>query len=460
MGMMPAPAPAGQRSRSSLLLWGSLAVPLFLLLATCVLIAGEMRVGDAAAERALRAQDSMKSLGQLRQVLQIAAAAQPEDRAGAVAQARRMLADMQKTWLDRQIYPAEFDRLQDLATMSLDELDRQGTAPVASAVEHQLAPGFGSAHHATFNVIESLEAKERFASELDDQMAKHYKNDLEVELGAAAFLVIVLQAWIWVILRVEYRQRARVEQLLRETNQQLELNVQDRTASLTAANRRLIQVQEQERRNLARELHDQLGQQMATLLLNLRRLQSKSTAAEPTAATPLLLDSVEIAQGTYDQIRNLALELRPALLDRMGLVAAVEWYGRQQEARSGCEITVTADAHSDRVAAEVATAAFRIVQEAVTNAIRHGESTSISIFFQCQDGWLDLGIHDDGKGFDVDEAADLSRDGFGLPGMEERARLVRGAFSVRSSAQSGTEINVRLPMLPRVSEESDTAESG
>ena len=222
---------------------------------------------------------------------------------------------------------------------------------------------------------------------------------------------------------------------------QVEIRLKESAQRLQALSRRLLAVQEEERRMLARELHDDFGQQLAAFKLNLGLLnRSLHNAAEQRC----IADCLDIADHLLERLRNIARDLRPSVLDDLGLAAALHWYTRRQAERADCEITV-----QDRLsplASETETAAFRIVQEAVNNAIRHGKARHIVITAAVADRRLVLAIQDDGSGFDPATVSSKHDAGLGLNSMRERAELLGGQFTLTSQAGAGTRVKVFIPL--------------
>jgi PAS domain S-box-containing protein len=202
--------------------------------------------------------------------------------------------------------------------------------------------------------------------------------------------------------------------------------------------RRLLTVQEDERRALARELHDEVGQQLTALKINLDVLLRGSGAEFDKRR---LTDCIEIADLTIERIRDTALNLLPAVLDDLGLVSALNWYARRQSERSGCRIHV--GSAIPPLAKDVETALFRIVQEAVNNAVRHGNAQRIDIALDMVGDAVRVSVSDDGRGFDVSGSADS---GVGLLSMRERTELLGGVFEVDSRAGGGTRVCARIPL--------------
>jgi signal transduction histidine kinase len=226
-------------------------------------------------------------------------------------------------------------------------------------------------------------------------------------------------------------QRKRAEARLREYAERLH-----------ALSRRLLELQEKERAFLAHELRDELGHDLTSILTN---LQSAKKSCDP-AALPCLGESIELVQKTLRQTRGLALDLRPSLLDDMGLVAALQWYVARQAVRARFVVDWVLPASELRLPPEVEITCFRVVQEAVTNVVRHARASRVWVAFQEKAGGVQLIIQDDGAGFDVAAARQRAARGesFGLLGMRERVELLGGRFAIASERGGGTMIMVGL----------------
>jgi PAS domain S-box-containing protein len=207
--------------------------------------------------------------------------------------------------------------------------------------------------------------------------------------------------------------------------------------------RQLLAVQEHERRHLARELHDEVMQTLTALQMNLDLLaHDKLTLPESLKFSMALVDDL------VDQIRTLSLELRPTILDELGLAAALEWYCRQQIPRLGLQAHYTHASALPRPSPAVETACFRVVQEAVTNVARHAHTDTVWIDLQSENDNLHLVIRDQGMGFDVraSRLCAAQNVGVGLQGMDERVRLIDGRLDIRSAPGHGTEIHMWAPL--------------
>jgi signal transduction histidine kinase len=206
----------------------------------------------------------------------------------------------------------------------------------------------------------------------------------------------------------------------------------------------LIEAQEAERRHIARELHDELGQVLSTIRLKLRTV-SRQTGAPAQEAIEACSSAVDRA---LTQVRALSLNLRPSVLDDFGLHAALEWYVGGQTAGAQLVGHFKSNLGDRRLPAPLETACFRVVQEAVTNVIRHAGARAFWVEVQHTGAQLSLRIRDDGAGFDAQAARDNASRGrsIGLLGMQERVELLGGQFQLESRRGSGTEIQARFAL--------------
>jgi signal transduction histidine kinase len=203
--------------------------------------------------------------------------------------------------------------------------------------------------------------------------------------------------------------------------------------------RRVVAGQELERQRLARELHDETGQALTSILLGLKAVEESPTRDEMRAAADTLR---ELVVATLQDVRRLAVELRPKALDDFGLVAALERLVNLFSESTGIAVELEA-ALGDRLPAEVETTLYRIVQEALTNVVKHARATKVSILLVRRGTNATVVIEDDGEGFDP---AAASEDGLGLLGMRERVALLDGRLTVESSATAGTTLAVEVPL--------------
>jgi signal transduction histidine kinase len=214
-------------------------------------------------------------------------------------------------------------------------------------------------------------------------------------------------------------------------------------AAQHAVTRQLLSVQETERRHLARELHDEVMQTLTALQINLDLLaQGRPSAPITLRASTALVDDL------MDQVRTLALDLRPTVLDELGLAAALEWYCQRQAPRLGLEAHYVGAPDLARPHSVIETTCFRVVQEAVTNVARHAHTGAVWIDLHARDDTLYLTIRDQGTGFDVEAVRRRAGQhvGIGLHGMEERLHLIGGRLDIRSAPGCGTTVHVWAPL--------------
>jgi two-component system sensor histidine kinase UhpB len=261
---------------------------------------------------------------------------------------------------------------------------------------------------------------------------------LSVDIKQIPRLLIFALAALFVGL-LSAAQRIATESL-RHARDELDGTVQQ----LHVLSRRLFQIQEDERRHLARELHDQMGQALTALKID---LQATQRLEERTDIVRRLDDSIAALERLLQQARQLSLELRPPLLDDLGLVPALRWYLDQQAQRAGLRVEFFADPALERVDAAIETACFRVAQEALTNVLRHARAQTVSVELHRTAEALHLMVRDNGIGFDVVTAQ--QRSSLGLHGMRERVALVGGELDCKSAPGRGTEVHAFFPVQSR-----------
>lgn len=203
----------------------------------------------------------------------------------------------------------------------------------------------------------------------------------------------------------------------------------------------VVEAREEERRRIARELHDELGQRLTALKMELAAL--RGTAADGRAQIDNMIGMVD---ETLASVRRISTDLRPMMLDDLGLNAALEWLGRDAARRLGIEVTLRLGENEPPLDDRVATAAFRMVQEALTNVARHARASDVQIELRQHDGELELTVRDNGVGYPGDA---LRREGsFGLVGMRERAAMLGGRVEFDNPPGGGARLVVHLPLAP------------
>jgi PAS domain S-box-containing protein len=250
------------------------------------------------------------------------------------------------------------------------------------------------------------------------------------------------------ILAVEVTEQHQTRSLLESRVQQRTHELKHAHEALRTLSRSLMQAQDEERRRVARELHDSAGQYLAAVQMNLSALQSEGASSMGAGLQVRLADTIDLVERCTAEIRTLSYLLHPPLLDDVGLASAVSWYVEGFSQRSGVAVTVDMPKDLARPSPEVETALFRVVQQSLANIHRHSESKVAHIRLTRSDGRMTVEISDKGKGFPPEvltrfrESGQLP--GVGISGMRERTNALRGTFEVISDS-SGSTIRVSVP---------------
>jgi signal transduction histidine kinase len=208
---------------------------------------------------------------------------------------------------------------------------------------------------------------------------------------------------------------------------------------------RLVEAQELERRAISRELHDEVGQSLSALLMELGNL---GAVAPGDAELRRHVEAIrKLAESSVNVVRNMALLLRPSMLDDLGLVPALQWQAREISKRTGMAVTVDAESVADDLPEEHKTCIYRVVQEALNNCARHAAARSVRIRVVQEAERIRLTVQDDGQGFDSTHVR-----GLGLLGMEERVTHLGGQFQLESEPGRGTELRIEIPLTTRAAE--------
>jgi signal transduction histidine kinase/ActR/RegA family two-component response regulator len=214
---------------------------------------------------------------------------------------------------------------------------------------------------------------------------------------------------------------------------------------LEVLSRRLLGIQETERSYIARELHDEVGQSLTAAIYSLQAIQRMP---ETSMFRAKLEECTAILELTLQQVRNMSLDLHPALLDDLGLVPALRWYIDREAQWGDFTAQVIADSMDERLPTEIELVCFRVVQEALTNVTRHARARHVTVELWKRGSELHLVVRDDGLGFNVQEALERAVKGasLGLLGMRERVMLIGGQIEISSAPGNGTEIHTRFPL--------------
>jgi signal transduction histidine kinase len=281
------------------------------------------------------------------------------------------------------------------------------SSQISSLDEHKLA-------------LENLAVAERFQS-LEFRL---------VWLVSLALIAGVLMSLIcgWYILRLERQARQRYEALARS---RLELE------GLSA---RLVEAQEEERRSISRELHDEVGQSLGALLVEVGQL-GKLVPPDDRVTQGQITHIKSVAESAVKSIRDIALLLRPPMLDDLGLVPALEWQAREVSRRSDMEVDVHSENVSESLGDETKVTVYRLVQEALNNAATHASAKNAKVTIAQSSDQITVGITDDGHGFNPERLR-----GMGILGMEERVRRLGGTLTIDSAPGKGATVKAELPL--------------
>jgi signal transduction histidine kinase len=240
---------------------------------------------------------------------------------------------------------------------------------------------------------------------------------------------------------------------LLETSGQVERDrlfaaISQQREQLRALNQKLNEVQEAERKQLARELHDEMGQALTAISINLAAMAQDLPPNYAKSLSERLKESQMLADQTLEQIRELSFNLRPAMLDDLGLAPTLRWYLKRYQKRVGITVDLEASSLKERLPVDIETALYRIFQEALTNITRHARASHVELIIRrSKDGVL-VEIKDDGCGFEMEQVfgSEASTSGMGLLGMRERTVLLGGIFNLHSAPGAGTQVSIEIPL--------------
>jgi signal transduction histidine kinase len=257
-----------------------------------------------------------------------------------------------------------------------------------------------------------------------------FRDDLRRLLWQTVLLGLVVALTVVFGLRVAERRSDEQRTIAEEAERQMR-----------QLSQRLVATQEEERRNLSRELHDHVGQVLTALRMELGRIERGRSPAD-TRLGAAITESKQLVDKMFRTVRDLALGLRPSMLDDFGLRAALEWHVRDVTRRFGVDVQLTIQGRVDALPDRYQTCVYRVVQEALTNCVRHAHAHYVTLEVIGHNDQLDISISDDGIGFD----AARPRDGLGLRGIEERVKELGGVTVVTSAAGHGTTIAMHVPV--------------
>jgi PAS domain S-box-containing protein len=288
--------------------------------------------------------------------------------------------------------------------------------------------------------IQSPEEKKQY-HELSDQITaqpynagiwKHRRKDgTDIEVEIIFHHIDVNQQSACLVLLNDVTEKLKAERELKSSYQQLQ--------ELTG---RLQNAIEDERTRIAREVHDELGQQLTALKMDASWIRKKVSDQENVHKKTTAM--ISLIDETVKTVRRISSELRPAILDDLGLIAALEWHGQEFEKRTGIRTAFSNTMGDFDPGGNLSTSIFRVYQEALTNVARHAHAQHVETSLSAGDGYLFMVITDDGTGFDIRDST--NRKSLGLVGMKERALMFKGELTIKTALKKGTVITLKVPL--------------
>ena len=219
--------------------------------------------------------------------------------------------------------------------------------------------------------------------------------------------------------------------------------LRDYSEQLRQLSAHLQHIREEERIDIAREIHDELGQQLTVLKMDISWLKKRIVSKEEKVQQKMN-DLMDVIDNTVKTVRKISSDLRPSMLDDLGLVAALEWHSQEFEKRSGIKTKFNSALRDLDLPVDTATAMFRIFQESLTNIARHADASSVTASLKLNNGQLMMQIKDNGKGFSVNGIQNKKT--LGILGMRERVNLMNGDYLIESEPGKGTIVRVTIPV--------------
>jgi signal transduction histidine kinase len=247
----------------------------------------------------------------------------------------------------------------------------------------------------------------------------------------------------------QQKERNEAQQALRKAHNNLERRVEERTAELRRLSSQLLEVEENTRRRIARDLHDSIGQSLTAIKFGLENALTRSSQDIAKESAELLETLIPLIQQASKEVRQIHTDLRPSLLDDLGIMSTISWFCRELEkVYSGIKIEKQMDMEEKDVPEPLKIVIFRVLQEALNNVVKHSKAALVRVSVKARNGKLELVVGDNGQGFDVERVSLVrsSEKGFGLTSMKERTELSGGAFAIESTPGVGTVVRASWPI--------------
>ncbi len=352
---------------------------------------------------------------------------------------RLILADLLTLVADNQAQQQSLARLQPLLGQDIDELqgcvDGPDCLSAGMATRTDFLMGLAARRSSMSGMLRNMEGlEENLLQDRLETWERLFKRMVITSVGAFSLALILLLYNFRLLFREV--ERRKMQELVEKNNAE----------SYRMLSARILELQDVERRKIARELHDSVGQFLAGLKINLSRLQRRDATAT-IESHPLLQESLELTDRAIGEVRTISHLLHPPLLDELGLYSAVRWFTEGFAKRSGIQVELQLAEITDRLPKEIELALFRVLQESLTNVHRHAKASRVTIDIQCTDDRVILVICDDGKGINRESLQRFragQAGGIGLAGMRERLVELGGTLEVDSSPE-GTQIRATLP---------------
>lgn len=316
-----------------------------------------------------------------------------------------------------------------------DWTPEERSARAARFLRHSVRPY----RQAVFDLAQRIE--DLNAAQLQKRQAEVLQTQLDlraylrtVAIGALVLGLCVALATIVTTIRLE------------NAAERHRLQVERTAEQLRALSQKLVNAQEGERRHISRELHDQVGQMLTAMRMELANLEAMRYSAGQDFAEHLA-EAKKLAEETLRSVRGMSMGLRPAMLDELGLVPALRWEAREFTRRSGVAADLQVDGDLENLAENLRTCIYRVVQEALTNCARHAQPRNVRVTLHGRPDSISLTVEDDGVGFDVQR---IPRSGLGLVGIEERVRELGGKVEFFSQPKKGTVVRCEIPVAREV----------